>query len=119
MKAPVDPDVLRYRLVRREAGINLAIWGVVTLAAITAWIGGLVIAHAEGGGAGMFMYAFITLAAGIYFIPLSIMTFEPDNPVEKYMSAAFDLKIIENSVAWHAQQEELRRLRDIMKEEGL
>lgn len=118
MKPPVDPDVLRYRLVRREAGIKLAIWVVVILVAIAAWIGGLVLANTVGGGEGIFMYAGISLMAGILFIPLSIMTFEPDNPMEKYMSAAYDLKIIENSVAWHAQQEELQRLRTIMKEEG-
>lgn len=119
MKAPVDPQLMRAIQLKREAGVKLAIWTVAAIAITAAWIGGLALSYSAGGGEGLFMYAAISLGAGIYFIPLSIWTFEPENPVAEYLEASVYLKELSNEIAWNAQQEELARLRTIMKEEGL
>lgn len=119
MKAPIDPRLMRAVQRKLDAGVKLAIWIVAALTVTAAWIGGLAFAYSAGGGVGLFMYAAISLCAGIYFIPLSIWTFEPENPVAEYLEASGYLKELSNEIAWNAQQEELARLRTMMKEEGL
>lgn len=115
MKAPMDPRLMSAVQCKRNTGVKLAIWVVAALAVTAAWVGGLALAYLAGGGEGLFMYEAISLGAGI----LSILAFEPENPVAEYLEASGCLKELSNEIAWNAQQEELKRLRTIMKEEGL
>lgn len=119
MKAPMDPRLMSAVQCKRNTGVKLAIWVAATLVVTAAWVGGLALAYSAGGGEGLFMYAAISLGAGIFFIPLSIWAFEPENPVAEYLEASGYLKELSNEIAWNAQQEELTRLRTIMEEEGL
>ena len=119
MKQPVHPDVLRPRLKRREAGLKLALWTVVILAVIAAWVAMLAFVYVSKGIDDAFVFFGISFGLAVALIPLFVMACEITNPLAEYLDAAYDLKVIENRAAWNAQQEELRRLRNIMKEEGL
>lgn len=119
MKQPVHPDVLRPKLKRREAGIKLAIWTALILAIIAGWVAMFIFVYVSRGAEGAFLFFGISLGLAVALSPLFFMAFEITSPLSDYLDAAYDLKVRENSAAWNAQQEELRRLRTIMKEEGL
>jgi len=119
MTEPIHPKVLGYRLLRRKAAIKLAVWVVIILAVIATWVAALIFTYVANGSSGAFIFLGVSFFFGLFFAPLFFFTFEPNNPLEEYLDAAHSLRFIENSVAWDAQQEELKKLRNIIKEEGL
>lgn len=119
MTEPIHPKVLGYKLLRREAAIKLGVWVVIILAVIATWVAALIFTYVANGSSGVFIFLGVSFFFGLFFAPLLFITFEPNNPLEEYLSAVNNLRFIENRVAWDAQQEELQRLRNIMKEEGL
>ena len=118
-KKPVDPRIMYLMRRKRESGIKLTIWAVSGVLALAAWVAVLVVSYRLGDGEVLFVTAFFTVGLAALLGSMGIAYFEPDNPIDDYLSYDSRLKALQNELAWDAQQEELQRLRNIMKEEGL
>lgn len=119
MSVPVDPQLMRVMQLKREAGIKLVIWAVAILALVAVVGAALSLAYMLGGGESLAVAAGVLFAAVFFFVPMGLMTFELDNPITEYLYQSRQLTELTNKIDWNAQQEELKRLRTIMKEEGL
>lgn len=119
MKQPVHPILMQAIQRKREAGIKLSVWVAVVTLVLLVWAAGLAIAYALGGGEALGVFAGASFVVAVFTIPLSFMAVEPVILVERYLRYSRELKEITNEQAWNAQQEELARLRTIMKEEEL
>ena len=119
MSTPVDPQLMRVMQLKREAGIKLVIWAVVTLALVAAGVVFLVLAYMLGGGESLAVTAGVLFAAVFFFVPMGLMAFELDIPLSEYLYQSRQLAELTNKIAWNSQQEELKRLQDLLKEENL
>ena len=119
MSAPVDPQLMRAKQLKREAGIKLVIWAVVTLTLVAAGGVALVLAYMLGGGESLAVTAGVLFAAVFFLVPMGIMAFELDNPITEYLYQSRQSAELTNKIAWNSQQEELKRLQDLLKEENL
>src|SRR5699024_7494137 len=119
MSTPVDPQLMRVMQLKREAGIKLAIWAVVSVLALAAGIGTLALAYMLGGGESLAVTAGALFAAAVFLVPMGLMAFELDNPITEYLYQSRQSAELTNKIAWNSQQEELKRLQDLLKEENL
>ena len=119
MSTPVDPQLMRVMQLKREAGIKLVIWAVVTLALVASGGAALVLAYMLGGGESLAVTAGVLFAAACFLVPMGLMAFELNNPITEYLYQSRQLAELANEIAWNSQKEELKRLQDLLKEENL
>jgi len=118
MSTPVDPQLMRVIQLKREAKIKLVICAVITLALVAAGVSALVLAYKFGGSEAAAVTAGALFAAMFFLVPTSFVTFGIENPVTEYLYQSRQLAELTNRIAWDSQQEELKRLQDLLKEEN-
>ena len=119
MSAPVDPQLMRAMQLKREAGIKLVIWAVAALVLVVAGGVTLTLVYMLGGGESLAVTAGALFAVALFLIPMGLMAFEMNNPITEYLYQSRQLAELTNKIAWNSQQEELKRLQDLLKEENL
>ena len=117
MKQPVEPEVFKRRHLRNQSALKTAGWSVI-LTVIASVYG--VWLYAAWGSEHPDIFTMVlrmggTLAGCLGSLPFFCLLKNAGAAIDYHHS----YKILINLNAWNAQQEELRRLRNIMKEEGL
>lgn len=115
MKQPVNPEVFKARQSRNDDMVQLvaALLGLVAITSVT------VVAFLFAWGNLAAVIAVGTLAILIGFIPAAACFVGVMESGSSIVHRSRRIRRTLNEQAWNAQQEELDRLRTIMKEEGL
>ena len=117
MKQPVEPEEFKRRHLRNQYALKAVGWSFV-LIVITSVYGGMLWAVWGSGYPDIFTITLLiggTLAAFLGAIPFFSLLKNADSAIDYHHS----YKSLINLNAWNAQQEELKRLQDLLKEDGL